>query len=196
MSLLLLFGLSPAFKAQEEREPRAEESEHHNSEVDFWRWTNFAVLAGILAYFIYKRSGPFFDARSVAIRSAIDESARLRKEAEQRAAAAEDRLSNLAHEIDSLRAASKNEMAAEGERVRLQSAWELRKIQENAERDITAAASAARRELKAYSAGLAVAMAEQKIRACLTPEIERSLVGFFLAELYRDAGRGPGGKLN
>src|ERR1035437_6379118 len=49
------------------------------------KWANFLLLAGVLGYFIGKHAGPFFAARSAAIRQDMDESLRQRQQAEAKA---------------------------------------------------------------------------------------------------------------
>jgi len=60
---------------------------------------------------------------------------------------------------------------------------EIAKIQAHAEREIASAGKAARMELKRYSAELAVSLAEQKVRARMTPETQDALVQGFVQDL-------------
>jgi F-type H+-transporting ATPase subunit b len=157
---------------------------------------NFAILAGALGYGISKKAGAFFGSRNRAIQEGIAEAARFRGEAEARAAEVDRRLSKLASDIEELRRNAREEMAAEGERIRLETERGLRKIQAQAEQEIVSAGKAARQELKAYSAQLALDAARHKIRSRLTPAIEDSLVRSFVDELEQHSdqrsGRGQG----
>ena len=62
-------------------------------------------------------------------------------------------------------------------------AAEIAKIQAHAEQEIASAGKAARMELKRYSAELAIDLAEQKIRARMTPETQDALVRGFVRDL-------------
>ena len=69
--------------------------------------------------------------------------------------------------------------------VREETQREMDKIRKQAEQDIAAAAKAATQELREHAAKLAVALAEQKIRAELTPEVDAELVAAVAADLGR-----------
>jgi F-type H+-transporting ATPase subunit b len=119
----------------------------------------------------------------VKIRKDIVEAGEVRKEAETRAAEVERRLANLEAEIAALRAESGKEAEAEAGRFGRHTAAEIAKTQANAEQEIAAAGKAARLELKRYCADLAVRLAEQKIRARMTPETQDTLVRGFVRDL-------------
>ncbi len=148
-----------------------------------WKVANFAVLAGALGYFISKKAGAFFASRTAEIRRGIEEAWRLRKDAEARYAEIEQRLANIGADIDNLRKQAGEESAAEGERVRAETGRDMKKIQAQAEQEIAAAAKAARQELRAYAAGLAIELAERKIREQLTPDSDNALVDAMLHDL-------------
>jgi F0F1-type ATP synthase membrane subunit b/b' len=105
----------------------------------------------------------------------------------------ERRLAGLEADIAGLRAESSQEAAAETERLGRQAEAEIAKIQAQAEQDIAAAGKAARMELKRYSADLAMALAERKIRDGMTPETGDALARGFLRDLEKTA-QGTGEK--
>ena len=172
LALIACFMAAPIF---------AEDKE--DGSLQIWKWANFLVLAGALGYLIGKKGGPFFVARSVKIRKDMVEAGEVRTEAETRAAEVDRRLANLEAEIAALRAASGKEEEAEAGRVGRHTAAEIAKTQANAEREIAAAGKAARMELKRYCADLAVGLAEQKVRARMTPETQDALVRGFVRDL-------------
>jgi F0F1-type ATP synthase membrane subunit b/b' len=187
-SLLLIAGLAacaPAAFAQEhEGSGKSSESkEGGEGNLTFWKWANFLVLAGGLGYLAVKNGGPFFAARSRTIRKGIVEAGDLRQEAEERAAAVERRLANLEAEIAALREESAKEAHSETQRLAEQTAADIAKIQIQAEQELAAAGKAARMELKRYSAALAIGLAEQKIRARMTPAAQDALVDGFVRDL-------------
>jgi F-type H+-transporting ATPase subunit b len=154
----------------------------------YWKWANFAILAGALGYFLYKKAGAFFRSRTEAIRQGIEEADRLRREADERAAGIERRMNNLQAEIEVLRKNARDEMAAENERLRRETQAVLQKIREQAEQEISSAAKAARHEVRAHAAELAVGLAAGKIRDRLTPAADDALVASFLDNLDRTSG--------
>lgn len=153
----------------------------------WWKWANFALLAGALGWLISKNAGPFFRARSEAIRGGIAEATRTREEAQARAAEIERRVANLSAEVEVLRVRSGEEIAREGERLRAETEAQIRKIQTHAEGEIAAAARHARKELKAWSAQLALDLAEQQIRSRMSPPVQEQLADRFVAELRQKA---------
>jgi F-type H+-transporting ATPase subunit b len=172
LALVVCFMAAPIF---------AEDKEGGGLQV--WKWANFVVLAGGLGYLIGKQGGPFFAARSEKIRQDIIDAGEVRRQAEERAAEVDRRLANLEAEIAHLRAESQTEEQAETGRFGRHTAAEIAKTQTRAEEEIAAAGKAARMELKRYCAELAVGLAEQKIRARMTPETQDGLVRGFVRDL-------------
>ena len=186
VALGLAFTSRPALaqehEAAQQKAGEKEESFAEKHELAL-KWANFLLLAGLLGYFIGKNAGPFFAARSAGIRKDMDESLRQREQAEAKAADVDRRLANLEKDIAALRGQSETEAQAETERMAQHTAAEIAKIQAHAEREIASAGKAARMALKRYSAELAMGLAEQKVRARMTPDTEDALVQGFVRNL-------------
>lgn len=182
---------SPAHEGQSHAESAAQPGEGHGEQAMpyeiWWKWANFAILAGVLGWLIARNAGPFFRSRTEAIQSGIREAALAREEAEKRAAGIESRVANLSAEVEDLRRQSREEINREGERVRAETEVQIRKIQAQAEAEIASAAKHASQELKAYSAQLALGMAEQQIRNRMTPQAQDQLTDTFVDELRQEA---------
>jgi F-type H+-transporting ATPase subunit b len=148
-----------------------------------WKWANFLVLAGALGYMIGKNAPAFFSDRSAQIRKDMDEAAEVRRQAEARAAAVDLRLANLEADIAALRTEAQQEVQSETQRIAQHTTAEIAKIQANAEQEIVSAGKAARMELKRHAAELAIGLAEQKIRARMTPDTQDALVRGFVRDL-------------
>jgi F-type H+-transporting ATPase subunit b len=161
----------------------AEGSESGEGSLTMWKWANFLVLAGALGYAMRKMLPPLFAARSQAITKDMADSEKIRRDAEARAADVERRLAGLEAEIALLRAEAHKESQAETERLAAHTASEIAKIRAQSERDIADAGKAARTELKRYAAGLAIELAERKIRDRMTPAAEDGLVSGFVRDL-------------
>lgn len=147
-----------------------------------FRWLNFAlVLAGIA--WAVRKARPYFRGKSDAIYNAIMESARAREEAEQRRKEAQAKLANVENEIADMRAAAQRESAAEAQRLRELARSDAGKIEHAAQIEIAAAERAARLELKAHGARLAVERAEGLLLQRLTPAAQANLFRGFLHAL-------------
>ncbi len=182
-------GAAPAAAAEHGAAPAGEHgaAEHGSSgpaEVSiWWKWANFAILAGGLAYMIGKNAPAYFAQRNEEIRKGLEEGAELQREANARTAAMEARLKNLEAEIADMKTKAKADIAAEGERIQAETAAAIAKIQAHADSEIAAAAKNERLQLRTYAADLALKLAEQKLRGQLNPQSDAGLVNGFLKGL-------------
>ena len=188
MRALILSAALVSSLAFAQHEPTAAKAgaatEKHEEEPSaIWKWVNFAILAGALGYGIGKNAPAFFKSRSEEIQKGISDATNMKKEADARALAMEKRMANLESEIATLRATAKAEIAAEANRVGLETTQLLAKIQSHAEQEIASALKAASLELKSYSAKLALELAETKLRKQMNPTTDRELIGGFLKGL-------------
>jgi F-type H+-transporting ATPase subunit b len=174
---LLALALAIPALAEEKKSEGGEEG------LKGWMWANFLVLAGALGYLAGKQGGPFFAARSRKISKDMIEAGEFRERAEAKAAEMERRLAGLEAEIATLREEAQRETAAETERMAQATEAEMAKLQAGAEMEIASAAKTARAELKHYAAGLAVELAERKIRADMTDAARDQLVEEFVRDL-------------
>jgi len=181
-------ALSPAVLSPAAEEHAEAAEAHGGDSLTLWKVANFVLLAAGLGYLIYKKGIPFFGARGREIRQAIEEASRMKAEAEARAAEIEQRLANLAAEVETLRQNARQETAAEAERAGVRLRQDLEKIQSQAEQEIASAGRAARQELRRHAADLAVELAEQQIRSRMSPEVEDRLVGAAIQELGKSGG--------
>jgi F-type H+-transporting ATPase subunit b len=183
LALLLVLAGAGAFAAE-----KGEPADH----TELWKFANFAILAGVAGYFIYKKGGAFFAGRTEEIQRGLAEAGKLEADSEARYADMERRLAELGAQIETLRQQAHEEGGAEGERLREETARELKKIQAQSEQDIASAAKAARQQLRSDAADLAIGLAAGKIRERLTPASDGALIDSMVRELAsHDAGR-PG----
>jgi F-type H+-transporting ATPase subunit b len=151
---------------------------------------NFAIVVAAIAWAAKKNLPAIFRNRTAAIQKSLEEARKASEEAKRRLADIEARLSRLDDEINQMRAASEKEAVAEEERIKATTAEEARRIIESASQEIAAATKAARRELTAYAANLAVTLAEKQIRVD-TPT-DQALVRRFAQEIAFDGNSGAG----
>jgi F-type H+-transporting ATPase subunit b len=124
---------------------------------------NFFVVAVLIIWVARKYLPGMFSARTAAIQRAMQEAQKASEEARRRLAEIENRLMKLDGEIGTIRNAAEKEAAAEEARIQSAAQEDVRKIVEGAQLEIVSAAKAARRQLTAYAADLAVGLAQKQI---------------------------------
>jgi F-type H+-transporting ATPase subunit b len=142
---------------------------------------NFLVIAAIIVWAARKYLPGMFRDRSAAIQKAMQEAQMASEDARRRLAEIETRLMKLDVEIGMMRNAAEKEGAAEEARIQAAAEEDARKIVVSAEQEIAAAAKAARRQLTAYAADLAVGLARKQIH--VDAATDRALVRNFAGQL-------------
>jgi len=143
--------------------------------------SNFVVIAVVIFWAARKYLPGMFSARSAAIQKAMQEAQKSSEEARRKLAEIESRLMKLDVEIGMMRDAAEKEAAAEEARIQAAAEEDRRKIVESAQQEIAAAAKAARRELTAYAADLAVGLAQKQIH--VDAATDQALVRNFASQL-------------
>ena len=151
--------------------------------TEVFKWINFAIVAGVMVWVFTKLLPPVFRKRAEAVSSAITNATNAKAAADAQLREAETRLANLQKEVAELRAFAERESAAEVERLRAVTQSDTRKIAAAAKAEIEAAERAARLELKALAANLAVDGAEALLAKQLTPKAQESLISNFVKNL-------------
>lgn len=151
---------------------------------------NFAIIAGALIWAGKKYLPGMFRDRTAAIQRAMQEAQKASEEARRKLAEIESRLQKLDVEIGMMRDAAEKEGGAEEARIQAAAQEDARKIIAGAEQEIAAAAKAARRQLTAHAAELAVGIASRQIR--VDASTDQALVRDFAAQL--GSGSNPSGK--
>lgn len=124
---------------------------------------NFLVIAAVLVWAGRKYLPGMFRDRTASIQKAMEEARRASEDANRRLGEIESRLAKLGDEIAAMKAAGEADLAAEEARIKAAAEEDGRKIVESAEQEIAAAAKAARRDLTAYAADLAITLAKKQI---------------------------------
>jgi len=145
---------------------------------------NFAVIFFAIAGLLRKKLPGYFGGRTAMIQKGIEEARKTSEDARRRLADVEGRLSRLDTEIASMRREADENAKAEEQRILAAGEEEHRRIVASAEQEIEMTANAARRELKAYVAELAVELAEKKIR--VSKDADEALVRAFTTQLGKD----------
>ncbi|MBI4463974.1 MAG: ATP synthase F0 subunit B [Acidobacteria bacterium] len=167
--------LAQAHSPSEGAEAHAAEEEHGESTSTWdrvFQWVNFLVVIGALVYLMKKYVAPLLQQRAKAIREEMERSAQALEEASHRLGQIEEKLQRLDTEIVGLRRSALDEAAAEQARIEQQTQLEANKIVKAAEQEIQGTTKMARQELKAYTAELAIELAQQRIRQAISPEMD------------------------
>jgi F-type H+-transporting ATPase subunit b len=174
---VLLFAVVSAHAAEEGGNATTERAN------EIFKWINFAIVAGLIAWVFLKLTPPFFRKNAETISSAITKATAAKAEAERQLREAEEKLARLQQEVTQLRATAQREAAAESERLRAITQSDVQKVGLAAKAEIEAAERAARLELKVIAANLAVDGAESLLAKQLTPQAQESLLSSFVKSL-------------
>jgi F-type H+-transporting ATPase subunit b len=142
---------------------------------------NFAVIAALFVWAGRKYLPGMFRDRTAAIQKAMQEAQKASEEARRKLAEIETRLQKLDVEIGMMRDQAEKEGAVEEARIQATAEEDARKIVASAEQEIAAAAKAARRQLTAHAAELAVGIAAKQIR--VDAATDQALVRDFASQL-------------
>jgi F-type H+-transporting ATPase subunit b len=175
--LILLFATLSAHAAEEGGNAATERAN------EIFKWINFAIVAGLIAWVFLRLTPPFFRKNAETISSAITKATAAKAEADRQLREAEEKLARLGQEVAQLRGTAQRETAAEAERLRGITQSDIQRVGLAAKAEIEAAERAARLELKVITANLAVDGAESLLEKELTPQTQETLVAAFVKSL-------------
>ena len=184
--VIALFAFTVTLMGQEHAESAAAEAAEPSI---LWKWINFAILAGGLGFLMAKTLPKVFAERTSEIQKNITHAQQAKRDAEARAAQMDARLKALGADIETFRKQASAEMQQEGERIRQETTAQIKKVEQQAALEIEAAGKHATRELRQYSAELALRLAEERVRARLDATSESALVDRFVKELGRQGSK-------
>src|SRR5438445_13403989 len=131
--LVLLFAVASAHAAEEGGHTATE----HANEI--FKWINFAIVAGLIAWVFLKLTPSFFRKNAETISSAITKATAAKAEADRQLREAEEKLARLGQELAQLRATAQREAAAEAERLRAITQSDIQRVGLAAKVEIEAA---------------------------------------------------------
>jgi F-type H+-transporting ATPase subunit b len=152
-----------------------------------FRWLNFLLVMGGIAYLIGKFGAPYFRSHAEGISKSIREAAEMRAASERELREVDERVASLNLEIQELRRVAVRESAAEAERLRELARVEAERIHNAARAEIVASERVARQELRAIAARLATERAAEMLRGRMDPTADAALFRAFVGELERRA---------
>lgn len=154
-----------------------------------WRLINFALFVGLLVYFLKNPLKEFWKTRSQKIQSDLEESERLRRDAEKQYRQLEARLADIENEVQTLIRSLEEEGDLEKKRLIEDTEKIATRIKQDAERIADQEVRRARETLKAQAIQLSVEMAERLIRDNFKDTDQQKLVGRYLEKLEKENGR-------
>jgi F-type H+-transporting ATPase subunit b len=152
-----------------------------------FRWLNFLLVMGGIAYLIGKFGAPYFRSHAAGIAKSIRDAAEMRAASERELREVDERVASLNLEIQELRRVAVRESAAEAERLRELARVEAERIHNAARAEIVASERVARQELRAIAARLATERAAEITRGRMDPATDAALFRAFVGELERRA---------
>ena len=165
-------------------EGHAAEEQHGESPWAFaGKLFNFAVLAGLLVYFLREPLRTYLTGRGTQIRADLVTAAAMKEDAARQITEIDAKLKQLPGELDALRERGQREIAAEQARIEQAAEAERNRLLEQTRREIGLQLRAARRDLVTHAADLAVQVARERIRSRITTEDQRRLLDRYLEQV-------------
>jgi F-type H+-transporting ATPase subunit b len=147
------------------------------------RLFNFAILAGLLVYFLKSPVAAYLAARHKQIRQDLVTAAELRRAASAQLAAIDQKLKSLPAELEALSAQGAGDVQAERARIAQAAAAERDRLIDQTRREIAMRLRVAKRELVELAANLAVGVARERITKTITPDDQLRLVDRYTSQL-------------
>jgi len=178
--------------APAQAEHAAAGQEEHGEEAHEAGWLpliaktfNFAILVGVLVYFLRAPLMRYLDGRIGKVREDLVTAAQTREAATRSLAEIEAKLKALPGEIETLKRRGADDIAAERARIEQAAEAERQRLLEHTRREIDARLRVAKRELLELTANLAVGIASDRIKTSITPDDQARLVDRYAMQLSR-----------
>lgn len=160
----------------------------------FAKAVNFALLIGILTYFLRAPVAGYLNGRIGKVREDLVTAKQTRETAVRQLAEIDAKLAALPAEIEALKKRGAEDLVAERARIEQDALVERQRVLEHTRREIDMRLRVAKRELLELAANLAVNVASERIRASITPDDQARLVDRYAAQLQAGPDRTRGGR--
>jgi F-type H+-transporting ATPase subunit b len=162
----------------------AAEESHGNPIVQtIARLFNFAVLVGVLVYYLKTPIAGYIASRDTQIRADLVTAAQTREAATAQLAEIARKLQSLPAELDALKAQGAEDVKAEKVRIAQAAAAERERLLEHTRREIDMRLRVARRQLVDLAADLTVNAARDRVVRTITPDDHMRLVDRYTTQL-------------
>ena len=182
LCVLTLFLVALPVLAQEGAQEAGPEAAANSTAGVIFRWLNFALVAAGI-WWAASKGGAFFRANAKAIAASITEASAARAEADRELNAVEAKISGLGQEVAARREQARGESEAEAQRLAASGRAEVEKIKQAALAEQAASERAARQELRALAASLAVERAGVLLGARMNADTRAKIFDQFVGEL-------------
>ena len=182
-ALLIFFFTALPVLAEEGAKPDPAES----STGLLFRWLNFLIVFGGIAYLIAKYGGSFFSGNANAISASIREATAVKVEADRELREVETKIARLDRDVAEMREEARRNWAAESERLNTSAQAEIEKIAHAAREELAASERAAQQQVREMAASMAVERAAALVSSMMNTEVRSRMFQSFLRELGRRA---------
>jgi F0F1-type ATP synthase membrane subunit b/b' len=148
-----------------------------------FRWLNFLIVFGGIAFLIAKHGGAFFQGNAKEISASITEATAAKAAADRELQQVESKIAHLAKDVADLQSEAQRNWAAESERLHASGQAEIEKIAHAAREELAASERAAQQEVREVAASMAVERAAALVAAKMNSEIRSRMFRTFLSEL-------------
>jgi len=179
---------APILAVQEHAAAGAETEAPHGQTLlqSIAKIVNFAILGGVLFYYLRTPISTYLASRGTQIRQDLVTASEMRAAAAAQLAEIEKKMQALPAELDALKARGAEDVKSEQARIAQAAATERERLIAQTHREIDTRLRMARRQLTEHAAGLAITLAEERIKRTITPEDQLRLVDRYATQL-RDA---------
>ena len=153
----------------------------------FWQTLNFLGFIALLVWLLRKPLVQFFENRRANVAESLKKAEQERDRAQEIAREVGERLSRIEAEIEAMRSNSLEQARAEEREIEARAAEEADRIAARTHAELDARVRAARNELTAYAANLAVELARELVAKNVTPDDEKRLVAEGVKSLAGEA---------
>jgi F-type H+-transporting ATPase subunit b len=182
-ALLIFFLIALPVLAAEGAEPDPADS----TAGLFFRWLNFLIVFGGIAYLLAKHGGAFFRGNAKEIAASIVEATAVKAEADRELHEVETKIARLDHDVAEIREEARRNWAVESERLYASGQSEIEKIGQAARQELAASERAAQQQVREIAASMAVERAGALVSSMMNAELRARMFQSFLSELGRGA---------
>jgi F-type H+-transporting ATPase subunit b len=182
-ALLIFFFMALPALAAEGAEPDPADS----TTGLIFRWLNFLIVFGGIAYLIAKHGGAFFRGNAKEIAASIVEATAAKADADRELREVETKVARLDQDVAEMREEARRNWAAESERLHASGQAEIEKIDYAAREELAASERAAQQQVREIAASMAVERAAALVSSMMNAQVRARMFQSFLSELGRGA---------
>jgi F-type H+-transporting ATPase subunit b len=152
-----------------------------------FRWLNFLIVFGGIAYLLAKHGGAFFRSNAKEISASIVEATAVKEEADRELRVVEAKIVHLDQDVAAVREEARRNWEAEAERLYTSGLAEIEKFNQAARGELAASERAAQQQVREIAASLAVERAAALVSSKMNVEIRTRMFQSFVSQLGRGA---------